>query len=107
MTVEISRETAHTALDTLKDQQKRYQNVLQSFRSNELTDCGGHYDRLKEDKEALDEQIADIENQLYSDDKNETVEQADNDEGRGSDSQNHCNDGCEAADEEGLGNLFG
>jgi len=88
MTVEISRETAHTALDTLKDQQKRYQNVLQSFRSNELTDCGGHYDRLKEDKEALDEQIADIENQLYSDDENETVEQVDN-------------------DEEGLGNLFG
>jgi len=90
MTVEISRETAHTALDTLKDQQQRYQNVLQSFRSNELTDCGGHYDRLKEDKEALDEQIADIENQLYGESNNEetdTVEQTDN--------------------EEGLGNLFG
>jgi len=91
MTVEISRETAHTALDTLKDQQKRYQNVLQSFRSNELTDCGGHYDRLKEDKEALDEQIADIENQLYGESNNEetdTVEKAE-------------------PDEEGLGNLFG
>jgi len=37
----------------------------------------------------------------------EIVVEADNDEGRGSDSQNHCNDGCEAADEEGLGNLFG
>ena len=60
----VDKNTAENVVEELENKAQRIENVLQSFRANELTDCGGHYDRLQEEQQALVEKIENIEEQI-------------------------------------------
>ena len=61
--LEVSKSTAEEVVEQLEQKGQRIENVAQSFRSNNLTDCEA-YEKLLSEQRDIDSRIENIEEQI-------------------------------------------
>ena len=61
--LEVSEEVVERLVDEMKNEAQRMENVLQSFRSNSLTDMHS-YENVLEERETLLVEIEELEEQI-------------------------------------------